>query len=326
MKRRLLSAVVAGAMLITPFAASYSVSAAEITEQAVQDTTNSVEIITEGEYGYVVREDGTVSIEKYTGAGGNVTIPSKLGGKTVTYIGDRAFWLNKNITGVTIPDTVTECAHFAFAHCEKLESVNIGKGMKELYFTFSDSKSLKQVTIPGNVEMIRYAFNDCPSLETAIMQEGVKTIDYNAFFNCPALKKVVIPASVDTIDSDAFAESKNVTIYGKSGSYAETFAKEHNIPFVADGTSAPTPEPKTEPVVLPDSNTGIKGDLDGDSRITSSDALIILRSSASLVILGDKSKKLADVDGDNQITSADAVHVLRYSIGMSSNLGIGKTM
>jgi hypothetical protein len=45
---------------------------------------------------------------------------------------------------------------------------------------------------------------------------------------------VSIPGSVTYIGALAFNECPNLTIHAPAGSYAETYAKENNIPFVAE--------------------------------------------------------------------------------------------
>lgn len=64
--------------------------------------------------------------------------------------------------------------------------------------------------------------------------DGVLEIGDFSFAELPRLKMVVIPASVTKIGRWSFDECPNLTMYGLAGSYAETYAKEHNIPFVAE--------------------------------------------------------------------------------------------
>ena len=65
------------------------------------------------------------------------------------------------------------------------------------------------------------------------MPDGVTSIDAWAFGTCLKLKSVTIPRSVTSIGENAFTNcSFSLTIYGEAGSYAETYAKKYNIPFV----------------------------------------------------------------------------------------------
>lgn len=65
----------------------------------------SVSAAVSGNYEYKVLSDGTVEITAYNGSGGSVAVPEKLGSKTVTRIGDMAFYMSK-VTAVTLPKTL----------------------------------------------------------------------------------------------------------------------------------------------------------------------------------------------------------------------------
>ena len=99
-------------------------------------------------------EDGTVIIKRYLGSGGNVVIPSEIGGKQVTAIGNTfemtgAFQDCATVTSVVIPEGVTEIQDNAFYGCAALETV----------------------TIPASVTLLRNcAFCDCPNLRAAYFE------------------------------------------------------------------------------------------------------------------------------------------------------------
>ena len=65
--------------------------------------------------------------------------------------------------------------------------------------------------------------------------ETVEEIGMFAFADCSQLQKVVFCGAGEIeIDETAFERSEKIVIYAPAGSYAETYAKEHNIPFVAE--------------------------------------------------------------------------------------------
>lgn len=64
------------------------------------------------------------------------------------------------------------------------------------------------------------------------MPDGVTSIGSNTFISCTSLKSITIPASVKTIGLSAFYLCDNIVIYGKSGSAAQTYAKENDLKFV----------------------------------------------------------------------------------------------
>ena len=72
-----------------------------------------------------------------------------------------------------------------------------------------------------------------------MIPNGVTSIGTAAFKHCGNMKKIKIPESVIAIKKyysgeHAFSESPDLTIHAPAGSYAEQYAKENNIPFVAE--------------------------------------------------------------------------------------------
>lgn len=91
------------------------------------------------------------------------------------------------------------------------------------------------VSIPVGVTTIGWkAFSDCSNLQTVHIPDGVTEIEVLAFRGCSNLQTVHIPDSVTTIGEEAFYNCDALTIHIPAGSYAETYAKENNIPFVAE--------------------------------------------------------------------------------------------
>lgn len=99
--------------------------------------------------------------------------------------------------------------------------------------TFYDCNLLTSIIIPNNITIIGYeAFCNCNSLKSIIIPKSVTIIGGCAFKGCSSLKKIEIPSSVTTIYNGAFSGCYNIKIYGESGSYAENYAEENNIPFI----------------------------------------------------------------------------------------------
>jgi hypothetical protein len=69
---------------------------------------------------YELNKDGTYTI---TGAKDKTittaVIPDKIGGKTVTAIGDEAFWFYENLSKVTIPESVSYIGKIKYNGCFK---------------------------------------------------------------------------------------------------------------------------------------------------------------------------------------------------------------
>ena len=174
-----------------------------------QDDTNNEQQTANAENGfeYAVNEDGeSVTLTKYSGSDTEVIIPSELGGKKVTAIGEKAFYKNKTITSVKIPEGVTSIGVYAFQYCNSLTEVTIPKSVTSIGDNaFSVCDSLTKATIPEGVTSIGAgAFQSCDSLTKATIPEGVTSIRDSVFEGCSSLTEVTIPKSVTSIKYAAF--------------------------------------------------------------------------------------------------------------------------
>ncbi len=61
---------------------------------------------------------------------------------------------------------------------------------------------------------------------------------------------------------------------------------------------------------------GRYGDVTGDNKVNSSDALKILYVSTGFHSLPSNLKSYADLDGNGKINAADALYILQYGVGL----------
>jgi hypothetical protein len=157
--------------------------------------------------------NGTITITKYTGPGGAVTIPDTIDGLPVISIGFEAFFVCSNLTSVTIPNTVTDIGDRAFIGCGKLTRLTLGSGVTSIgAWAFQACGSLTNVTIPNSVNGIgTYAFSGCISLTNVTIGNGVTSIGDLAFYECTSLTDVAIPNSVTNMGSRVFQDCTSLT-------------------------------------------------------------------------------------------------------------------
>lgn len=157
---------------------------------------------------------------------------------------------------VELPDTVTSIDEYPFDGCTSLKSVKIMCNIKELpknflkgcdqleYVELSDSievigdfafyncSALTNIKLPTNLKGInQLAFYECKSLESITLPEGMMYIRPEAFYNCVSLGGIYIPETTTSISDSAFEGCPLLTIYGVSGSKAESFANLKEFPF-----------------------------------------------------------------------------------------------
>ncbi len=65
------------------------------------------------------------------------------------------------------------------------------------------------------------------------LPEQAVSIGRNAFADCPNLTYIYIPAQTTEIHAEAFGNIQGLTILGNAGSYAETYAQDHNYVFIS---------------------------------------------------------------------------------------------
>ncbi len=211
---------------------------------------------TYGDFEYTVLDDGTVEINEYTGSDTEVTIPSTIDGKSVTSIGDEAFYDCYDITSITIPDSVTSIGNYAFEDCSSLTSITIPDSVTSIGnyafegcssltsitipdsvtsigdWAFSGCTSLTSITIPDSVTSIgNYVFEGCSSLTSITIPNSVTTIGEGTFETCTNLTSITIPKSVTSIGDYAFSDCNKLTIKCYKDSYAHKYAVNNNLPY-----------------------------------------------------------------------------------------------
>jgi hypothetical protein len=196
----------------------------------------------QAQYTCTTNADNTLTIANYTGSGGAVTIPTNINGLTVTIIGDDAFMDCDQLTGITIPNGITDIGVRAFWGCINLTDVsiptsvtNIGSdpfggcislpaiavdaqnslyvGTNGVLFNKSQTTLIQYpggmpggYTIPGSVTNIgAFAFQDCYHLTSVTFPGSLTTIGTYAFYACYGPSSITIPGSVTNIGDFAFA-------------------------------------------------------------------------------------------------------------------------
>lgn len=140
---------------------------------------------------------------------------------------DQCYDYAYSIYSMVYSDELTESIDLASLH----QQANISSPY--LMGGFTELSNLKSITLPEGLKRINSsAFEYCQKLEEINIPDGVAEIGDSAFRGCQALKSITIPDSVTQIVSKyTFIGCDNLTIKCSRGSYAEEYAKEHNIPI-----------------------------------------------------------------------------------------------
>ena len=243
MKKKFLSLTVALGLLVG--------SAAALPRNAFNDSdivSASGEKTYKG-FEYVVSEDGSgYSLSDYVGESGDITLPTKIEGKTVGTIVFGGFGRNTKITGLTVPGTFKELSPLSFSECPNLKEVELLNGVEKLgYLSFYNCTSLKTVKLPDSIEFSPMTFGQCSSFTEFVVNDTnknyttskgdgalyskdektllrcpagktsftvpatVENIGYCAFWGCTKLEKLELPSSLRTIEASAFSTCQSLT-------------------------------------------------------------------------------------------------------------------
>ena len=155
---------------------------------------------------------------------------------TVKTIGSYSFANSSNLTSVNISNcaTISDCA---FSDCKNLTNITIPNSVTTIgYSAFENCISLTNILIPNSVTSIGYsAFENCSALTDVSIPNRVTVIANATFRNCTSLTNVKIPNSVKTIKANAFANCKNLAnVYysGSKSNWAEIVIGKRNEPLI----------------------------------------------------------------------------------------------
>ena len=144
--------------------------------------------------------NGSIVIDGYIGEDPIVVIPNEIDGKKVVDFG-KAFTNNKDIIAIKIGDNIEEVAEGALTNCDNLKYIVFGKNVKVINDGLLGGSKIEQIEFNDGLE----------KLGSNVYGVGLKSkID------------VSIPESVTEM---TFRGAKTLIV--KSGSYAESYAKEY---------------------------------------------------------------------------------------------------
>ena len=184
---------------------------------------------------------------------------------------------------VVFEEETTKVSHEILKDASAVETVVIPDTVTEIeYGAFKGCTSIVNLTLPKNLtELGESSFEHCDNLAEVILPAHVKKINNKAFKDCLSLTSVTIPEATTTIGSNVFSYPARMTIYGVAGSYAETYAAEKNINFVAIEPETPDipeePEKEDQVISVNSSYSKTYGDsafnlnaqiIQGDGRLT----------------------------------------------------------
>jgi len=177
----------------------------------------------------------SVQITKYIGTEWTVNIPPKIRKLPVTHIGNEAF-MEKQLIGVTMPDSVVSIGDWAFAN-NQLTSVIIGNGVTAIGEMAFAENPLTSITIGANVRLTTDTIiNRDMYYANASFDSGFVTAYNNGGRQADTYTRP--DAYSRTWMSAAYARRERLSIYNRSyytpPSIIEKFENEYNVRVIVD--------------------------------------------------------------------------------------------
>ena len=200
-------------------------------------------------------------LKAYNGTSTDVVIPSDL---CITEIGSMAFYNNKRITSVILPEKTNVIGSFSFDGCSALTTVTLPLTNIVILCSFAFGFCNNLTTI-NNSDMISevgsYAFTHCSSLENINLCD-VKAMSYNVFNECTSLRTITLGDSLSSIGTDAFKNCPNLVIKCYADTYAYRYAVENEIQYILlnDNSASAISLRSTTGMDAITNNTVFKGD------------------------------------------------------------------
>ena len=223
-----------------------------------------------GEFEYAVNSDDTITIEQYTGNGGDVTIPDTIDDKNIVCIGNKAFYNCNNITSVVLPNNLETIGKYAFCGCSSIKKILLPITVSEVSLgAFQYCSALEDITteredliIIGNDAFLGTKWYDnqadgmvyfgataykyknyTAKVWSLSLKDGTKGIAESAFSNCSYLRIIDFPDSLEYIGGSGLnntkwlKEQEDGVVYAGSVAYSYKGIMPENTHIVLkDGT------------------------------------------------------------------------------------------
>lgn len=137
---------------------------------------------------------------------------------------------------VIVGEGVENVGAYAFYGCRSLESVVLPQSAESLgQYAFRDCSRLENIRLPEGVASLeRGVFYECANLSCIELPETIRSLGTELFYECTKLAEIRMPYGVKDIGHRAFYRTdENLVMYGYEGTFAESFARDWNITFVA---------------------------------------------------------------------------------------------
>ena len=158
---------------------------------------------------------------------------------TITNIVDFAFSTCSALTGLTLPDTITEVPSGAFNYTG-LVTVSLPNTITSINLrAFERCENLESINLPNSITTIgERAFERCENLKNVNFPISLTSIGKEAFKDCNALTEITIPDSITILNEGIFDSCELLQTVNLSNNLTEIGASAFNYNYSLTNLSA----------------------------------------------------------------------------------------
>lgn len=177
---------------------------------AVQDETLSGDIVIpesisydENNYSVVRATNGAFQNTDITG----ITLPN-----SITSLGNSCFKLCNKLTSVKLPDNITSLGDYTFMGCSDLSVIELPKKLISLGVSCFLGCNITKLTLPNSITKLgRGCFNSCENLETVTLPQNITNLPDFAFNDCKKLSGITLHEGITSLGESCFAGCSSLT-------------------------------------------------------------------------------------------------------------------
>lgn len=194
-------------------------------------------------------------------------------------------------------------------------------------------------TIQNGIKSIgEYAFDSCENLTSIIISNSVTIINYGAFYGCSNLTSVMIPKSVTSIgdcvvSSDRLNGLTDVYYEGTEDEWNQISIKSnispditihYNSEPITTTTTVTTSSPSTTTTTTTTKPVydNIYGDINLDGVVDLTDAIMLNKQVAGVIMFTSVQQKNADCYRDGSIDDKDTTALMQFVISLIDTLPV----
>lgn len=177
---------------------------------AVQDETLSGDIVIpesisydENNYSVVRATNGAFQNTDITG----ITLPN-----SITSLGNSCFKLCNKLTSVKLPDNITSLGDETFMTCSKLSSINIPNTLTSLGEFCLAFCNITKLTLPNSITNLgNNCFQSCENLETITLPQNITNLPAYCFHDCKKLSGITLHEGITSLGESCFEGCSSLT-------------------------------------------------------------------------------------------------------------------